>query len=305
MENKASWLEVKVTVEAEVAEAVSEVLSRYAENGVVVERGVNFNDEEDIGTPFGPCHVSCYLPVDDQLEEKKQKVEEGLWHLGQICEVPEPEFKIIEDQDWMSSWKSFYHPILIGKKMLILPAWIPQSDLSRIAVKIDPGMAFGTGAHPTTQLCLALVEKYTKPNEPVIDIGCGSGILSIGALLLGASTALGVDIDPDFQENCRENAERNDVLDRFEIHQGSVTEILAGNFGVKQAPLVVANILAPILIRLFDAGMADVIEPDGVICLSGILEDQEQAVRAAAESKGLKFLSRDQMKDWVALAYQK
>ena len=187
---KKSWLEVSMTVDNEIAEAVAEVLSRFAENGVVVERGMDYNDAEDIGTPFGPCHVYGYLPMDDEVEEKKAQISQALWHLGFISEIPEPEFKIIEDQDWMSSWKKFYRPIPIGKKMLILPAWVEQEDPDRIPLRIDPSMAFGTGTHPTTQLCLALAEEYVQPGIDVIDVGCGSGILSIGSILLGLAVLL-------------------------------------------------------------------------------------------------------------------
>ena len=300
-----SWLEVSLTVDAEVAEAASEVLSRYCENGVVVERGMDYNDAEDIGTPFGPCHVYGYLPMDESVEEKKSQIQQALWHLGFISEVPEPEFKIIEDQDWMSSWKKFYRPILIGKKMLILPAWVEQTDPERIAVRIDPSMAFGTGTHPTTQLCLALAEEYVEPDRNVIDVGCGSGILSIGAVLLGANHALGVDIDPESMKNSLENAARNNVSEKCEFYQGSVAEILKDECSINHAPLVLANILAPILLMLFDVGMADLVDPGGILCLSGILEDQEEKVRAMAESKGLTFLKRLQVKDWVAMSFQK
>lgn len=300
-----SWLEIGVTVDNETAEAVAEVLSRFAENGVVVERGVEYNDAEDIGTPFGPCRVFGYLPVNDEMEEKRQRIQEGLWHLGQITRIPEPEFKYIQDEDWMVSWKKFYRPILIGKKMQILPAWIPNGDPKRIAVKIDPSMAFGTGTHPTTQLCLEMVEKYTIPEKSVIDIGCGSGILAIGALLLGADHALGVDIDDESMQNSSENAERNGVLNKLELHKGSVPEIHAGEYSIRQAPVVMANILAPVIIGLFEAGMADLITPAGVILLSGILEEQAEKVRSVAESKGLEFIEQSQIKDWVAIAYRK
>ncbi len=303
--DKPSWLEICVTVDDETAESVAEVLSRYAENGVVVERGIEYNDAEDVGTPFGPCKVFGYLPVNQEMEEKRQRIQEGLWHLGQITSVPEPEFKYIQDEDWMASWKKFYKPILIGKKLLILPAWIPNETPERIAVKIDPSMAFGTGTHPTTQLCLAMVEDYTIPGKHVIDIGCGSGILAIGALLLGADQALGVDIDDESMQSSSENAERNGVLDRMELHKGSVAEIRAGEYSIKQAPIVLANILAPIIIRLFDGGMADLITPGGVILLSGILDEQEEKVRKSAESYGLQFIEQRHINDWVALAFRK
>ena len=300
-----SWLEVNLTVDSELAEAVAEVLSRYAENGVVVEQGMDYNDAEDIGTPFGPCHVYGYLPMNEEIEEKKNQIQQALWHLGFISEIPEPEFKIIQDQDWMSSWKKFYHPILIGNKMLVLPAWIEQTDPDRIAIKIDPSMAFGTGTQPTTQLCLTLAEEYVKPGIDVIDVGCGSGILSIGSVLLGAKHALGVDIDPESMKNSKDNAVRNGVTDRCEFYHGSVAEILKNECSINHAPLVLANILAPILLMLFDVGMADLVDPGGILCLSGILEDQEEKVRKMAESKGLIFIKRMQVKDWVAMSFRK
>ena len=300
-----AWLEISVIVDSETAEAVAEVLSRYAENGVVVEQGVDYNDAEDVGTPFGPCRVTGYLPVDETTEEKRQRILEGLWYLGRITAVPEPEFKFIEDEDWMAAWKKFYRPILIGEKLLILPAWMPSIEPERIAIKIDPSMAFGTGTHPTTQLCLEMVEKYVVPHQDIIDMGCGSGILSIGALLLGARHALGVDIDNESMQSSRENAENNGVADKLELFKGTVREILNGACSIRQAPLVTANILTPILIQLFDQGMADLITPGGVILLSGILEEQDEKIRNAAEAQGLEFLEKRQIADWVAYAYRK
>ena len=189
--------------------------------------------------------------------------------------------------------------------MLILPAWVEQEDPDRIPLRIDPSMAFGTGTHPTTQLCLALAEEYVQPGIDVIDVGCGSGILSIGSILLGAKYALGVDIDPESMKNSMDNARRNNVLDKCEFYQGSVAEILKDETSIKHAPLVLANILAPILLMLFDVGMAELVDPDGILVLSGILEDQEEKVRKMAESKGLTFLKRMQVKDWVAMSFRK
>ncbi|NMA13454.1 MAG: 50S ribosomal protein L11 methyltransferase [Chloroflexi bacterium] len=298
----AAWLEVKVTVDDEVAEAVSEVLARHVENGIVIQRGVTYNDAEDVGTPFGPCIVSAYLPIDENLETVRQQIQHDLWFLGRISPIPEPVFTPIADEDWMASWKKFYHPIIVGKKFLILPPWIPNEEPDRIPINIDPGMAFGTGTHPTTQLCLALLEDYVFPGQPMIDMGCGSGILSIGALLLGASQALGIDIDEESMVNSRANAELNGVADRLEVSRGVIPEILAGKYGIRQAPVVTANILTPILIDLFEQGMADLIEPGGVILLSGILEEQDARITASFESKGLHLIEKRQINDWVAYA---
>jgi len=299
------WLEVSMTVDGELAEAISEVLDRFVSNGVVIESGVKYNDAEDEGTPFGPVRIYGYLAIDEGIEERRQRLLEALYFLGRIQPLPEPTFRTIEDEDWMAAWKKHYRPILIGKKLLILPAWIEREDPGRVAVKIDPSMAFGTGTHPTTQLCLEMVEDYTRPGIHVIDVGCGSGILSVAALKLGAGHALGVDIDNAAVISSKENAEANGVLDRLEVGIGSVSELLAGQYSLRQAPLVLANILAPVIIRLFDAGLADLVEPGGILVLSGILADQAPGVLEAAVGKGLKHLHTRQQGDWVAIALGK
>jgi len=299
------WLEVSLTVNGELAESVAEVLDRFASGGVVVESGVIYDEEDGEGTPVGPVRVYAYLPVDEFLEEKRQRLEEALWYLGRIQQLPEPTFKPVQDEDWMAAWKKHYHPIPIGQRLLVLPAWIEQTDLTRIAVKIDPSMAFGTGTHPTTQLCMEMIEKHIKPGQNVIDVGCGSGILSIAALKLGAARALGVDIDSAAVKSTRENAAANEVLSGLETGLGSVVEVLEGQFSLRQAPLVLANILAPIIIRLFDAGLANLVQPGGKIILSGILEGQAAAVRQAAEAKGLRWIETAQQLDWVAIVMEK
>jgi len=274
---------------------------------VMTEQGVKFLDEEDEGTATGPITVRAYLEVNEQLEETRQKLEESLFYLGMITPVPPPSYKQIADQNWMEAWKQHYKPILIGQRLLILPAWLESPEPSRIPIKIDPGMAFGTGTHPTTQLCLELMEVSTDhhPLSTVIDVGCGSGILSIAALKLGAKTVLGVDIDIESVKNSRENADTNGVGEELLLGQGSVTEILAGSFQFKSAPLVVANILAPIIIRLFDAGLADLVEPNGEIILSGILAHQAENVIEAAQAKGLKRNDQRQIADWVAISMKR
>jgi ribosomal protein L11 methyltransferase len=297
----ARWLQISLSIDPELAEAVAELISRFVSNGVVVESGVTYNDAEDEGTPFGPVKVYGYIAIDEQLEETRQRVEEGLWHLGQIQAIPEPTYTIINDEDWMASWKQHYRPIQIGKRLLILPAWLEEPEGQRIAVKIDPSMAFGTGTHPTTQLCMELLEKTVQPGQPVIDVGCGSGILSIGAVKLGASYALAVDIDNAAIRSTKENAQANAVLEKIETGLGSVKEIREGQFSITQAPLVLANILAPIIIRLFEDGLDELIQPNGTIVLSGILAEQAPGVIAAAEAKGLTRLDLYQLGDWVAI----
>ena len=299
-----NWLEVSLTVDGELAESVADVFARFAPNGVTTEQGVIYNDADDVGTPNGPITVRAYLEVNEQLEETRQKLEEALFYLGMIRPLPAPVYKEIADQNWMEAWKQYYKPILIGQRLLILPAWLEPSEPDRTVIKIEPGMAFGSGTHPTTQLCLELIENAfdTHQTPHVIDIGCGSGILSIAALKLGADKVLGVDIDDESIVKSRENAGINGVGEEFILGLGSVQEIVNGKFEFKKAPLVVANILASVIIRLFDAGMADLMDENGSIILSGILQEQEQSVIEAAQAKGLRMNERRQMGDWVALA---
>lgn len=297
-----NWLEVSLTVNGELAEAVADVLARFAPNGVTTEQAVDFVNDEDEGTPVGPVTVRAFLEADDKLEETRQKLEKSLYYLGMIQPLPAPVFTMIPDENWMEAWKVHYHPIAIGKRLIIVPAWLTSPDANRVPIKIDPGMAFGTGTHPTTQLCLELLESFVPTGRKVIDVGCGSGILSIAALKLGASFALGVDIDEASVKASRENADANGIpMDQFAIGRGSVPEVLSGKFGIRNAPLVLANILAPIIIRLFDMGLAKVASPGGALILSGILADQAAGVIASAETHGLKLEERHQLGDWVAL----
>jgi ribosomal protein L11 methyltransferase len=297
-----NWLEVSLTVNGELAEAVADVLARFAPNGVTTEQAVGFVNDEDEGTPVGPVTVRAYLEADEKLEETRQKLEESLYYLGMIQPLPIPVFNMIPDENWMEAWKVHYKPIAVGKRLIIVPAWLTSPDANRIPIKIDPGMAFGTGTHPTTQLCLELLESFVSTGRKVIDVGCGSGILSIAALKLGASFALGVDIDEASVKASRENADANGIpMDQFAIGRGSVPEVLSGKFGIRNASLVLANILAPVIIRLFDLGLAKVASPGGALILSGILADQAAGVIASAETHGLKLEERHQLGDWVAL----
>jgi len=299
--NRLNWLEVSLNVNGELAEAVADVLARFAPNGVVVENGVYFKDADDPGTSLDIVNVRAYLPVDDQLEETRQRLEEALWYLGSIQPLPDAVFTPIADQNWMEAWKEHYKPIPVGEKLIIVPAWLESPDATRIPIRIDPGMAFGTGTHPTTQLCLELLEKYVAPGEDVIDVGCGSGILSIGALKLGAGRALAVDIDQASVDATHENAEANGIRSGLLVGLGSVDELLANNFEFQQAPLVMANILANILIRLFEGGMGKLVSKNGVLILSGILEEQADKVTRVAVEHGFNLIEKRQIGDWVAL----
>ncbi|MGD8456270.1 MAG: 50S ribosomal protein L11 methyltransferase [Anaerolineales bacterium] len=297
-----SWLEISLVVNGEMAEAVAEVLSRYVQNGVVIQNLDVSDNPYESEQLTGLLRVSGYLPIDSQSEQIRRRIEEALWHLGQIQPLPEPEFNIIPEKDWMEAWKQHYRPIHVGRRLLVLPAWIDNPDPGRIPIFIDPGMAFGTGVHPTTQLSLRLIEKHIRPGGAVFDVGCGSGILSIAAYKLGASPVCGVDVDLKAVEIARENAAANGILEGVSFHLGSLVEIEVGLFPVRQAPLVVANILTHILLDLLDRGLAGLVAENGVLLLAGILQDQQHEILAAVKNHGLAVIDRIQMDDWLAFA---
>jgi ribosomal protein L11 methyltransferase len=302
------WNEVSLIVNGELAEAVAEVLRRYIPDGVVIEStSVMAGLADENGQAVGPLRVCGYIPVDAHLEDTRQKIEQGLWYLGRISPLPEPEFKLIKEVNWMEAWKDHYHPIPIGERMVILPAWINPPEDERIAIRIELGMAFGTGTHPTTQLCLVLEEDFFshlegKPGLTVIDIGCGTGILSIAALKLGAEKAVGVDIDPDAIKASGDNAALNGITHQLELGIGSVKEVHSGQFGLQKAQLVLANILAPVLVEMLDQGLGELVMPGGWLILSGILAEQSAEVETALERHSYQLVRKSQMGDWVALA---
>lgn len=295
-------------VDGEMAEPVSEVLARFIPDGVVIEStAISTPMDESQAQPVGPLRVFGFLPVDEWLEETRRKLEESLWYLGRIRPLPPVQYRTVQGENWAEAWKVHYRPIAVGRRLMIVPAWLETPDKSRLAVRIDPGMAFGTGTHPTTQLCLELVE--TVMDEPgldpaaldVIDVGCGTAILSIAALKLGARHALGVDIDAEAVKAAQENAKTNGETARLELGIGSLAEVLDGRFSLQSGGLVLANILAPVLVRLLGEGLAGLMTEGGSLVLSGILAEQSPQVEAAAEQAGLRLVERRQMGDWVAL----
>jgi len=306
--NGEAWLEASLAADGEVVEAVSEVLARFVSGGVVIESTQIKNEIGGEGRVTGLLRVSGYMQVDDQLEETKQKLREALWHLGQILPVPEIQFKPVADLNWSVVWKEHFQPVQIGEKLVIVPVWMDDSKDNRIAIKIDPGMAFGTGTHPTTQLCLEIICDLLDPiktgknqSASLIDVGCGSGILGIAALKLGAYKGLGVDLDPMAVDSARKSAQINGVADKLELEVGSLEEIKAGKFSISRAEIIVANILAPVILRLLDDGLRELITPGGKLILSGILEDQVLEIESKIEAAKLKLVEKHQMGDWIAL----
>jgi ribosomal protein L11 methyltransferase len=300
-----SWLEVSLVVSGEAAEAVADVLSRYAPEGVALEATrLDVSPETDETRPAGEVRVRAYLPASAELEATRQQLEEALWHLGQLLPLPAPEYRSVAEADWAEAWKSNFRPIRIGRRLHIIPAWLnPPLGPNDVAVRLDPGMAFGTGTHPTTHLCLQAIERHLQPGQPMLDLGTGSGILAIAAAKLGAGPILAVDIDDEAVRVARENAAANGVAERITLDKGSLAEVLAGRYGPQWVgvPFVVANILARVIVDLLGQGLAQTVAPGGLLVLSGILDSQAYQVRAALAPLGLTVVAQEQIDDWVAI----
>jgi ribosomal protein L11 methyltransferase len=294
------WLEICVSCEPEHAEAVAEVLSRYAPGGVAIEQNaLDLTGAE--WRPDGPLEsvvsVRAYLAVEVGLEDKRRQVVEALWHLQQIAPIPEPQFRVVAEEEWANAWKEHFHVTRVGARFVIKPSWrdyVPQDH--DILIELDPGMAFGTGLHPTTQMCLLALEKYLRPGDRVLDLGAGSGILAIAAAQLGAAACLALDVDPVAVEVARANVVANGVQGAVQVEPGSLAQVSKGEFD-----LVLVNILAQVIVELCGPGLNEVVRPDGLVILAGLIDTQETRVRAALEHVGLVVIERMQEKDWVGL----
>ncbi|MGL4789859.1 MAG: 50S ribosomal protein L11 methyltransferase, partial [Anaerotignaceae bacterium] len=215
--------------------------------------------------------------------------------------------KNIKEEDWANNWKKYFKPFPIGDKIMIKPSWEELSEQEgKVILKIDPGHIFGTGTHETTQCCIEHVEKYVKEGDKVLDIGCGSGILSLASLLLGASYAEAIDIDPNAVEIVTENMVLNDIAsDRFKVFAGNILEDedLIKRFSNKQFQVVEANIVADVIIAL-SSMIGEFIVPNGIFISSGIISDRFEDVEKALIENNFKILEVKRKKDWVAIASQ-
>jgi ribosomal protein L11 methyltransferase len=312
-------LEISVECDTEAAEAVSELFNRYnggdydedseageASGGGAVVESIGF---DDWGKPIDGefrMWVKTYVKPGARGEEIRRQIEDGLWRLSLLYPIPEPQIRTLREEDWAHAWKKFYKPLRVGKRVVLKPSWeeyTPQPE--DIVVELDPGMAFGTGLHPSTRLCIAALESTIEAGDSVLDLGTGSGVLAIVAQKLGATRILASDIDPIAVEVTNENAERNDVPTGAEgvldVRLGSVPQGMAGQFRV-----IVANILAEVLAKLFDAEygyppLAEPLAPDGVMILAGIIDIRAGLVEEAAQRHGFVVTERLQEGDWVAL----
>jgi len=301
------WLEITVVVDSEAAEAVAEALSRYAPNAVAIEqraRDVGPGADRSPGDALEPAVcVRAYLPIDAAIDTKRQQIAEALWHLRHIYPMPDPTFREVSPGDWENAWKEHYHVLRIGSRFVIKPSWRTHEARPRdIIIELDPGMAFGTGLHPTTQMCLEAIEAHMPASARVIDLGSGSGILAIAAAKLGASSVLALDIDPVAVETARENARRNHVDGIVCVEAGSLDVVRTR---LRTFDFVLVNILAKIIIQLCDEGLAEIVNPGGLLMCAGLIDTQESEVREALERVGLHVIDRMQDKDWVGLVCQR
>lgn len=297
---KKNWKEVSILVEQDLADKVADSLRDILPGGIVQERIFGAVFPQELDQEIGPVRVYGYLPIDDQI---KERMEEIIKALGSISHLLEPSFSTIEEQNWAAAWQIRYKPIQLGSSLVIVPSWLKNPTPERTPIYIDPEMAFGSGTHPTTQISLILLEKSISetPVNRMIDVGCGSGILSIAAAKLGVQEILGVDTDPDAIRISKSNAIKNQVEKNTCFQLGSIGDLEEKKAPFNRAPLVVANIIVPILTMLFEDGLSKILLPGGSLVLSGILEEQLPDMLGTLKRHGILLHSQLKQEGWIAL----
>lgn len=299
------WLELAVECDTEAVEPVSELFARYGYNeGVVVEEPFTQDPDGDNMAldPSRPVIVRTFLAMADTTEDTLNQIRKALWALGQLRAVGELTITERAEEDWANAWKEHYYTHRIGERITVRPPWREsEPEPGQVMIVLDPGMAFGTGLHPSTRLGVLALEKALRPGDRVLDVGTGSGILAIAAAKLGASHVDAVDIEPVAVRSTRENAERNGVADKITVELGTVgpDEPFTGSYD-----LVLANIIARILIDLAPH-LNNVVAPGGTLILSGIISMREPAVRRTFDDLGLEFVEQLQIDDWLGMIYRR
>ncbi len=297
------YIEVSIDTPEQQLDARCEQLAALGAEGFVIENEADFQsflannrqywdyvDAELEQSYKGVSRIKCYLTDDEAGEAVLARIKAA---------YPEASSSYTADEDWENSWRDCYEPIEVGEKLVVVPEWMDTPDDGRIPLRLDPGIAFGTGSHPTTKLCLAALEAYAAPGVRVLDLGCGSGILGIGALLLGAASNTGCDVDPMSPEAAMANAALNGIgADKMRVYTGDIIKdaalrrTLGGGY-----QLVLANIVADVIIALASCARSFMAE-GGVFICSGIIDDRADEVRAALERSGFEIVSHTSEEEW-------
>ena len=302
-EQPKRWVEISVQVDREAVDDLVGLFNRHCRGGAIVEQKV----DERSGDPNRYATVKGFLPTWDL--ETQRKLEIALLLLARATSISEPQIRTLEPEDWSESWKAYFEPQHIGQHTVIVPTWreySPQPD--EIVMRIDPGMAFGTGLHATTRLCLIALERQALRDMRVLDVGTGSGILGIAAVLQGARSVDALDIDPVAVQVAQENAALNAVTDRMHVARGTLRgSDTSAEIPVQPAAdydLLLANILAEVIIDLAPA-LAEALKAGGVLIASGIISEKGPAVERALTEAGLLVSERLDENDWLALVASK
>jgi ribosomal protein L11 methyltransferase len=294
------WLELSVEADIEAVEAVSEILGRVAEGTVVQPTRLIRDPADELGAredPTAPFVITAHVADGQESRSAVDATERALWHLQAFGLGPVGALRVrsVADADWTDAWKRHYVPQRIGR-VVIVPSWIDhQAGPDDAVITLDPGMAFGTGLHPTTRACLELLQEVEAMPARILDVGAGSGILALAALRLGAGSAIAYDTDSLAVTAARDNAERNGLADRLQIRHGSLPAVADERFG-----LVAANLVAAVLVDLAPR-LADHVAPRGVLLVGGVIAGRADEVVGALGAVGLTVTDRRDDGDWMAL----
>lgn len=298
------WTEIKITVNADDVDRAGDIAHMAIPYGIYIEdyrtleeeawqiARIDLIDEDLLAKDRTKGIVHIYISPEENPAEAVSFLSERLTAEGIAHELDEA---VCKNADWENNWKKYFKPMPVGKRLLIRPIWEQEFDAGdRAVLHLEPGLAFGSGTHDTTRLCLESIENYAENGKTMLDIGCGSGILSVAGLLLGADSAVGVDIDALAVKTAKENGETNGFSEpQFTVLQGSMTDKVSGKFDI-----IAANIVADIIVMLCD-NIKDYMNPDAVFITSGIIVPREDDVVAAFEKNGLEIIARHESGGWL------
>lgn len=309
------WSEIAIHTTHEATEAVANILYEAGASGVIIEDSVEPDrirenlygeivelDRNDY--PSEGVIVKAYLPVNSFLIETMKEIKQSIAALpgyGLDIGINEIKTSEVDDEDWATAWKKYYHPVKISGRFTIVPTWEEYTpvDSDELIVELDPGMAFGTGTHPTTVMCMQALEKYVRKDDVVVDVGTGSGVLSIGAAMLGAKSVHALDLDEVAVVAAKENIELNKVEDIIQVTHGNLLDSIH-----VEPQIIIANILAEVIVT-FSGDAANLLPTDGLFIVSGIIEEKRDLVKGDLIAKGFEIVESVLMEDWVAIIARK